>query len=240
MVGSHADEITKSQQKHLEAQVVGLVEKRVKTVEYVGFVSMDCRYSNSESSKLLLSLVSECHHSILSRAPSISMYCHLLYAFLQAKIACQLQDVISSLSVESSPIPLEEPLLDELLESLSSKGAVMYFRNKQCLEKSWILVKTEIILKDVNEVLFAPENFKEHCHIASNTGVIRVSSLRQLFPMYDPEMLVELLVSLEFCLPVNLPGMKLIFKLLLPMKMKQINFFSFLHCQMLYDHNLSL
>ena len=83
LVGSHADEITKVQQEHLQLQVIGLVKKRVKTVEYAGFVSMDCRYSNSESSKLLLSLVSECHHSILSRAPSVSMYCHLLYAFLQ-------------------------------------------------------------------------------------------------------------------------------------------------------------
>ena len=208
LVGSHADKITKAQQRHLEVQVIGLVKQRVKTVEYAGFVSMDCRYSNRESSKLLLSLVSECHHSILSRAPSVSMYCHLLYAFLQDKIACQLQDAISSLSAEGSPIPLEVPLLDELLVSLSSKGAVVYFRNKQCLEKSWILVKTEIILKDVNGVLFAPEHFKEHHHIASNTGVIRVSSLRQLFPMYDPEMLVELLVSLEFCLPVNLPGIE--------------------------------
>ena len=208
LVGSHADKINKEQQKHLEVQVIGLVKKRVKTVEYAGFVSMDCRYSNSESSKFLISLVSECHHSILSRAPSVSMYCHLLYAFLEDKTACQLQDVISSLSAEGSPIPLEVPLLDELLESLSSKGAVMYFRNKQCLEKSWILVKTEIILKDVNGVLFAPEHFKEHRQIASNTGVIRVSSLRQLFPMYDPEMLVELLVSLEFCLPINLPGIE--------------------------------
>ena len=208
LVGSHADKISKAQQRHLEVQMIGLVRKRVKTVEYAGFVSMDCRYSNSESSKLLLSLVSECHHSILSRAPSVSMYCHLLYAFLQDKIACQLQDAISSLSAEDSPIPLEVQFLDELLESLSSKGAVMYFRNKQCLEKSWILVKTEIILKDVNGVLFAPEHFKQHSHIASNTGVIRVSSLRQLFPLYDPEMLVELLVSLEFCLPVNLPGIE--------------------------------
>ena len=210
MVGSHADRISKAQQKHKELVVTELVKKRVKNLEYVGFVSMDCRYfdGSSESCKLLLSLVSECHHSILARAPSVSMYCHLLYAFLQTKIACQLQDVISFLSAEDSPIPLEVPLLDELLESLSSKGAVMYFRNKQCLVKSWILVKTEIILKDVNGVLFAPEHFKEHRHIASNTGVIRVSSLRQLFPMYDPEMLVELLVSLEFCLPVNLPGIE--------------------------------
>ena len=210
MVGSHADKISKAQQRHKESVVTELVKKRVKNLEYVGFVSMDCRYfdGSSESSKYLLPLLSECHHSILSRAPSVSMFCHLLYAFLQTKIACQLQDVISSLSAEDSPIPLEVPLLDELLESLSSKGAVMYFRNKQCLEKSWILVKTEIILKDVNGVLFAPEHFKEHRHIASNTGVIRVPSLRQLFPMYDAEMLVELLVNLEFCLPVNLPGIE--------------------------------
>ena len=210
MVGSHADKISKAQRKHKESVVTELVRKRVKNLEYAGFVIMDCRYFDGsiESCKYLLSLVSECHHSILARAPSISMYCHLLYAFLQSKIACQLQDVISSLSAEDSPIPLEVPLLDELLESLSSKGAAMYFRNKQCLEKSWILVKTEIILKDVNGVLFAPEHFKEHRHIASNTGVIRVSSLRQLFPMYDPEMLVELLVSLEFCLLVNLSGIE--------------------------------
>ena len=210
MVGSHADKISKAQQKHKESVVTELVRKRVKNLEYAGFVSMDCRYfhGSSVSCKSLLTLVSECHQSILSRAPSVSMYCHLLYAFLQDKIACQLQDVISSLSAEDSPIPLEVPFLDELLESLSSKGAVMYFRNKQCLEKSWILVKTEIILKDVNGVLFAPEHFKEHRHIASNTGVIRVSSLRQLFPMYDPEMLVELLVSLELCLPVNLPSIE--------------------------------
>ena len=206
MVGSHADRISKAQQEDKESFVTKLVKKRDKNLEYVGFVCIDCRFFDGrrESSKYLFTLVSLCHHSILARAPSISMYCHLLYAFLQTKIACQLQHAISSLSTKGSPIPLEVPLLDELLESLSSKGAVMYFRNKQCLEKSWILVKTEIILKDVNGVLFAPEHFKEHRHIASNTGVIRVSSLRQLFPMYDPEMLVELLVSLEFCLPVNL------------------------------------
>ena len=150
-----------------------------------------------------LSLVSECQHSILSRAPSVSMYCHLLYAFLQDTIVCQLKDVTTLLATKGSPIPLEVPLLDELLGS-NNKGAVMYFRNKQCLEKSWILVKTEIILKDVNGVLFAPEHCKQHCKLASNTGIVRISDLKEVFPQYDPEMLVELLVSLEFCIPVSL------------------------------------
>ena len=206
MVGSHADKISKAQQRHKESVLTELVKRRVKNLEYVGFVNMDCRYfdGSSESSKYFLSLVSECQHSILALAPSVSMYCHLLYAFLQDTIVCQLKDVTTLLATKGSPIPLEVPLLDELLESLSSKGAVMYFRNKQCLEKSWILVKTEIILKDVNGVLFAPEHCKQHCKLASNTGIVRISDLKEVFPQYDPEMLVELLVSLEFCIPVSL------------------------------------
>ena len=207
MVGSHADKINKARQKYKESIMAELVKKRVKTLEYVGIVSMDCR-RYLDSSKQLISLISKCQHSILARAPSVSMNCHLLYAFLQTKIACQLQDVLSSLAAEDSPIPLEVPLLDELLQSLSSRGAIMYFKNKQCLEKSWVLAKTEVILKDVNGVLFAPEHFKVHSHIASNTGVVRVSSFGQLFPKYNPEMLVELLVSLEFCIPVNLSGIE--------------------------------
>ena len=41
---------------------------------------------------------------------------------------------------------------------------------------------------------------------ASSTGIIRMSTLMELFPQYDPQMLVELMVRLEFCHPVNLSG----------------------------------
>ena len=65
MVGSHADKINKAQQRYKESIVTKLVKKRVKTLEYVGFVSMDCRYFDySEFSKPLFSLINECHRSI--------------------------------------------------------------------------------------------------------------------------------------------------------------------------------
>ena len=64
MVGSHADKINKAQQRYKESIVTKLVKKRVKTLEYVGFVSMDCRYFDySEFSKPLFSLINECHPS---------------------------------------------------------------------------------------------------------------------------------------------------------------------------------
>ena len=70
----------------------------MKKLEYVGFVGMDCRKLNAKS---FPSLVLKCHRSILAQAPSLSIYCHLLYAFVRTKvdsIAIRLQDLISSLA----------------------------------------------------------------------------------------------------------------------------------------------
>ena len=51
----------------------------------------------------------------------------------------------------------------------------------------------------MNGILFAPETFKEHVNIASNTGIVRVSDLIRLFPDYDPEMLICFLKDMELC-----------------------------------------
>ena len=205
IVGSHVDMITENQKESKKLLVTELAEARKKRLEYIGFVGMDCRKMNN---KKFPSLVLQCHHSILDQAPSLSIYCHLLYAFLRTKverIAIDLKDLISNLiSVGESPIPLGVVYLNELLESLNEIGVIIYMKNKQCVEKSWVVIKMEILLKEVNGVLFAPKHFEEYHPIASNTGIIHLSSFRELFSKYDPEMLVELLVSLEFCLPVNL------------------------------------
>ena len=132
----------------------------------------------------------------------------MLYAFLQTeldKTACQLQELVFSLAAEDdSIISSNVPFLNELLEDLSDKGVIIYLKNEQCLEKSWVVVKREIILKDVNGELFKPKYFRGYHSIASSTGIIRMSSLKEVFPQYDLDMLVELMVRLEFCHPVNL------------------------------------
>ena len=123
------------------------------------------------------------------------------------KTACQLQELVSILlTEEDSLVPSNVPLLSELLEDLSGKGVIIYLKNNQCLEKSWVVVKREVILKDINGELFKPKYFKGYHPIASSTGIIRMSSLAELFPQYDPDMLVELMVRLEFCHPVSISG----------------------------------
>ena len=211
MVGSHTDLLSKQQLETKTTLVKDLVERRVnKKQKYEGFVGMDCRKVNAEMTKKFFPHLLICHKTISACSQPVSVYCHMLYAFLQTvldKTACQLQELVSSLAAEDgSIIPSNVPFLCELLEDLSDKGVIIFLKNEQFLEESWVVVKREIILKDVNGELFKPKYFKGYHPIASSTGIIRVSSLKELFPQYDPEMLVELMVRLEFCHPVNISG----------------------------------
>ena len=139
----------------------------------------------------------------------MSFYCHLLYAYLQTKLkkpACQLVELASKIAAGGSPLPSDTLHLSELLVSLSDKGVVIFLKNHQHVERSWVVVEKEALLKDIIGTLFAPEDFIEHSEIASNTGIVRASSLQKLFPQYDLEMLVGFLESLEFGHRVNLSG----------------------------------
>ena len=208
MVGSHTDLLSEQQLITKATLVKDLVDRRVKKQRYEGFVGMDCRKVNAEMTNTFFPHILNCHSTISAYSQPVSVYCHMLYAFLQTvldKTACQLQELVSSLAAEDdSIISSDVSFLNELLEDLSDKGVIIYLKNEQCLEKSWVVVKREIILKDVNGELFKPKYFRGYHSIASSTGIIRISSLKELFPQYDLDMLVELMVRLEFCHPVNL------------------------------------
>ena len=210
IVGSHTDLLTEQQVITKATLVKDLVDRRVRKQRYEGFVGMDCRVVTDKITNEFFPRLLNFHTTISAYSQPVSVYCHELYAFLQTKLektACQLHELVSFLTAEEdSLVPSDVPILSELLEDLSGKGVIIYLKNEQCLEKSWVVVKREIILKDVNGELFKPKYFKGFHPIASSTGIIRMSSLAELFPQYDPEMLVELMIRLEFCHPVNLAG----------------------------------
>ena len=70
-------------------------------------------------------------------------------------------------------------------------------------DKVWVVVNKGILLTEVDGILFAPETFKEHVDIASNTGIVSVSGLTRLFPKYDPDMLIHFLKNMELCEEIN-------------------------------------
>ena len=205
MVGSHADVLSEEELETKTNLVKDLMDRRIKKFY---FMRMDCRKGNDDN---LFPILAQCHFTISANSQPVSIYCHMLYSYLQTKIdeiACQYHQLIAYLSKEESLVPSDHSLLSDLLEYLSDKGLIIYLKNNQCLERSWIVIKREVILKDINGELYKPKYFRGHHRIASSTGIIRMSSLSELFPQYNVDMLVELMVGLEFCHPVHLFDMK--------------------------------
>ena len=124
----------------------------MKRQEFIGIVSLDCRKLDSAGTREFISLLLKSHQVITSRAPSMSFYCHLLYAFLQSKPGisfCTFYELVSSLECEDSPIPTQVPILTELLVALNDKGLIIFIQNQKQLEKSWIVIDTKTILKEI-------------------------------------------------------------------------------------------
>ena len=211
IVGSHADRVKSSQElKEKSLLVESIAESRVKQLKYGGFVSMDCRLSKTIKARQFLSLLSTSQQAILSSQPSMSWYCHMLYAFLRTKLqktGYTLQELTSALAAEED-LFFDHTALTESLTSLNDKGLILFIQNQEQPQSSWVVVEKEALLTEVNGTLFAPDHFKQHRQVASNTGIVSIAILTQLFPQYNSEMLVGCLENMEFCHPVNLSALQ--------------------------------
>ena len=96
-------------------------------------------------------------------------------------------------------LPEDPQTLCELLEDLFKRGNILILKNVLEPEKSWVILDQEALLSHVTGTVFAPEGMKEHRDLATNTGVVPLSKLREYFPKLDLDMLVQFLCHLEFC-----------------------------------------
>ena len=211
IVGSYDHELSHEQIQSKSTLIRNEMRKRSDHQDYMGYVTIDYQDIESEANKEFVSLLNESNECIVARLPPVSCYCHLLYAFLMERAffmrVCTLKDLMVSIPQN---IPKETAFIAELLTTLSKRGVIIFLKNQPQLEKSWIVVDIESLLKRVNkEVLFLKE-FKDHRHLGSNTGIIRSYMLKQLFPQFNIEMLVGLLQTLGLCHCVNLSGTSII------------------------------
>ena len=204
IIGSHADQVVSSVEKSSLLQTI-IATRRVRRQDYVECIAMDCRRTNTDTSRRLIATLTNSQKAITASQPVIHYYSHVVYAFLRTKlnvVGCTLHDLVSAIAKENnSSLPSDQSVLTEILTTLSDKGLILFIRHHQ---SSWIVVKTEALLNEINGTLFAPRQFKEHRDIlASNTGIVSTSSLLSVFPHYNTDMLVGFLQSLNFCRPVE-------------------------------------
>ena len=199
-VGSHVD--LKDSSVEFKVILDDIVREIVHRQKFSGFVAVDCHRPGGKGVKELVSLLAESCKAVLDRSDSISIYCHVLYAFLLTldKIAISLQQLCALLEEKNDPsLPSNESALLEFLTILSDKGLILFLKNEDC--ESWIIIKKEALLEEVNGTLFAPSAItRVYRQIASNTGVVSTSALKNLFKdKYDINMLISFLIILEFC-----------------------------------------
>ena len=204
IIGSHADQVMSSVEEKSSLLQTIMATRRVRRQKYVECIAMDCRRTNTVASRRLIATLTNSQKVITASQPIIHYYSHVVYAFFRTKlnvVGCTLHDLVSAIAKENdSSLPSDQSVLTEILTTLSDKGLILFIRHHQ---SSWIVVKTEALLNEINGTLFAPRQFKEHRDLASNTGIVPVSNLHKVFPDYNSEMLVGFLTSLDFCRPVD-------------------------------------
>ena len=187
-------------------------EKAFSSFHYVDFVALNCQYAKSSSmSQLRNHLAKSCKE--FRRADEMSFRSHCFFVFLLDKfrdcpavqvgkvsgiVASQSESNPKSSSVASC-IPKETSEILQVCNELNQRGNILFLKDAQGSENSWIILEREALLSRVTGTVFAPENFKQHCDLATSTGVVPFSKIQAHFPDLDTDMITQFLCHLEFC-----------------------------------------
>ena len=202
IVGSHVDQVTNSPQ--ILAQLNSFVSRQVtaSNIDVGGVFTLNCcRRSGNSLSTLLKELSKLCESIRSQQRLQINLSCNFLYTILDGNSSIQNIYTLSQIidlcqqAQEKQGIPLPEDVTP-LLTDLHSSGLIVYLHDNT---NSWVVVHKEILLAEVDGILFAPTDFSEHCDIASNTGIVTTTALATLFPDYSLDMLISFLQFMKLC-----------------------------------------
>ena len=131
----------------------------------------------------------------------------MLYAFLldrfSGQVTCTISDVTTSVKQNRELLPQSPSNLIPLVSTLSDRGLLLLVRGGETHGDWWIILQKQALLNEINGVLFAPNNFKQHKDLSWSTGVVPFSKLKNEFPDYNPNMVFGFLTHLEFCFKVK-------------------------------------
>ena len=215
VIGSHADVLkSRDEVKHKASFITSvLTAPQFSSLEFTGFVAMDCQYADSAG-------MTELHQALKTSCDSLrsldninfNTHCFLVYlldkfrnatALTLATISAQIKEDLNQAEISAddvmSFVPLNIHSLCEICNQLNDRGHLLVLMDPTAIEDSWVIINRTALLVEVNGTIFAPEGFKEYIKLASSTGVVPLSNLAKHFPEHDRTMLVGFLSHLEFC-----------------------------------------
>ena len=218
VVGSHADKVKENPRQ--KEDIFAPIFKKFTKLEFIAFTPMDCRFPDSDQMKEVKKHIQR-SSAILRSPETVSLNAHTFYIYLldnfKEHLAVTLQEVVQSLYLDRrggavhskrtrdllSFIPNTLPRLVEICDQLNKKGLILYLHNEFSPEKSFIVCDRVTLLSKVTGTVFAPENFRQHCSLASSTGVVPLSRFTEAFLGFDVQMLIAFMSHLEFCFEIT-------------------------------------
>ena len=211
VVGSHADHIQSKQDLQEKEIMIETFCKDAENIDFVNYVRVDCRYSESSSLTQLRGHILTTHDELQEKVPQVSHRDQSVHVFLVSecgsKPGLQLKSLMAAIKCSGSfsnnvfPPTLER--LHEACSNLNKRGVTLYIQT-QSIESNWIVIDRDLLLREVNGSVFAPDDFTEHKSL-TQTGVVPFSKICTVFAQLietketDPQLIVDFLVHMEFC-----------------------------------------
>ena len=203
VIGSFLDKVQSKQEamsklmRCIEATKSDLEELPLR---FVGTCFLNCRQPQSEGIDQLCGFLQDVPIPEFSTVRT--GYC-LAWVLSQVKSsikaqALQLQEFSRWIEDNKANLPQTIPTPDEVCQDLTAAGHVLYIPNRETPSKSWLVLDLPAILHDVYGTLFAQSK-----EIVNEFGLLHCRHLAELFPHMDLTMIEQLLISLEFCIPVE-------------------------------------
>ena len=194
VLGSHVDELPS--EKDFQPFINEVASLSIRFQNYKGFFPIDCHRPCGKGVREVMVKLRESCEAVVDKNDKISYHCHCLNSYLQQLevVAISLDELCSKLSEINEPCLLtNRSTVLEFLTILGSKGLILFLAN------TWVIIDQRALLTEVNGALF---NISINCEcksVASNTGIMSVSTLVGLFPKHNTDMLIRFLTSLQFC-----------------------------------------
>ena len=203
IIGSYLDKVKSKEEatakltRCIEATRKDLVEL---SLEIVGTSFLNCRQPQSEGIDQICKFLQEipipefrATHTRYSLAWVLSQ----IRSSFTAQ-AVQLKEFSKWIQGNKDNLPQTMPPPEEVCQDLSAAGHALYLPNRVDPPKSWLVLDLPSILHDVYGTLFSQSKA-----IVNEFGLLQCQHLDALFLNLDLEMVQQLLISLEFCLPVD-------------------------------------
>ena len=214
LIGSHADQLTKAEIKEKQ-KVIEDASETVSRVQVVGFVAANCQHSESSALTEIREHIFRIQET-LQENMSVTFPLHCFHIYLITicgnQPGVQLGRVMRHIKQEARKksssylefLPQDLPAVCERCAELNRRGIILYLQ-KEPVQNSWVIVEKEVLLKNINGTVFAPEDFQEHKSLAIHTGVVPYTKISECFrdleetKHIDTELIVQFMIHMEFC-----------------------------------------